>query len=251
MISQDTSAYGVDIGYAKSAWRDREVAARMTPLCEALSDLGIWIRLHYVYPYPHVDDILPLMQSGQVLPYLDIPFQHASERILRAMKRPAASVKTLDRIAAWRELVPNLAIRSTFIVGFPGETEADFEELLDWLDEAQLDRVGCFEFEPVAGAAANQLPDAVPDQIKEERWHRLMARQQEISTSRLQGKVGSTIRVIVDEAGDDEAIARSEGDAPEIDGKVLISNVHAAVGDILTVKVERSGPYDLWAHPIE
>ena len=251
VISQDTSAYGVDIGYAKSAWRDREVAARMTPLCEALSDLGIWIRLHYVYPYPHVDDILPLMQSGQVLPYLDIPFQHASERILRAMKRPAASVKTLDRIAAWRELVPNLAIRSTFIVGFPGETEADFEELLDWLDEAQLDRVGCFEFEPVAGAAANQLPDAVPDQIKEERWHRLMARQQEISTSRLQGKVGSTIRVIVDEAGDDEAIARSEGDAPEIDGKVLISNVHAAVGDILTVKVERSGPYDLWAHPIE
>ncbi|MGI9257975.1 MAG: 30S ribosomal protein S12 methylthiotransferase RimO, partial [Gammaproteobacteria bacterium] len=251
VISQDTSAYGVDIRYEKSAWRDREVAARMTELCEALSELGILIRLHYVYPYPHVDEIMPLMQSGQVLPYLDVPFQHANERILKSMKRPAASVRTLERIATWRKLVPNIAIRSTFIVGFPGETDADFEELLEWLDEAQLDRVGCFEFEPVSGAPANHLPDAVPDEVKEERWHRLMARQQEISASRLQMKVGTTISVIVDEVGDGETIARSEGDAPEIDGKVLISNADAEVGDILTVEVERAGPYDLWGRAID
>ena len=251
VISQDTSAYGVDIRYEKSAWHDREVAARMTELCEALSELGIWIRLHYVYPYPHVDEIMPLMQDGRVLPYLDVPFQHASERILKSMKRPAASVRTLERIAAWRKLVPDIAIRSTFIVGFPGETDADFEELLEWLDEAQLDRVGCFEFEPVSGAPANQLPDAVPDEVKEERWHRLMARQQEISASRLQMKVGTTIDVIVDGIGDGELIARSQGDAPEIDGKVLVSNTDARIGDILTVEVERAGPYDLWAHAIE
>ncbi len=251
VISQDTSAYGVDLRYANSIWRDREVAARMFELCEALSELDTWIRLHYVYPYPHVDEIMPLMQSGQVLPYLDVPFQHASERILKAMKRPAASVRTLERIATWRELVPNIAIRSTFIVGFPGETDADFEELLEWLDEAQLDRVGCFEFEPVAGAPANALPDAVPDQVKAERWHRLMARQQEISAARLQSKVGTTISVIVDEAGAGEAIARSEGDAPEIDGRVLVSDADVEVGDMLTVKVDRAGPYDLWAHPID
>ncbi len=249
VISQDTSAYGVDIRYQESTWRGRSLPTRMTELCGALGEFGVWIRLHYVYPYPHVDELLPLMASGKLLPYLDVPFQHASKRILKAMKRPAATAKTLERIHAWRKQIPELTIRSTFIVGFPGETEAEFSYLLQWLDDAQLDRVGCFRYEPVAGAAANELPGAVPEEVKEERWHRLMAAQQIISARRLQQKVGKRVNVIIDEVADREAIGRSEGDAPEIDGKVLISGTGFAVGDIVTVTVERAGPYDLWATP--
>ena len=250
VISQDTSAYGVDIRYQESPWRGRSLPARMTELCHALGEFGVWIRLHYVYPYPHVDELLPLMASGKLLPYLDVPFQHASERILKAMKRPAATAKTLERIHDWRKQIPELTIRSTFIVGFPGETEAEFSYLLQWLDDAQLDRVGCFRYEPVAGAAANDLPGAVPEEIKEERWHRLMAAQQIISARRLQQKIGKRIKVIIDEIADGEAIGRSEGDAPEIDGKVLISDTGFAVGEIVTATVERAGPYDLWATPV-
>jgi len=249
VISQDTSAYGVDIRYQESTWRGRSLPTRMTELCRALGEFGVWIRLHYVYPYPHVDELLPLMASGKLLPYLDVPFQHASERILKAMKRPAATAKTLERIHAWREQIPELTIRSTFIVGFPGETEAEFSYLLQWLDDAQLDRVGCFRYEPVAGAAANDLPGAVPEEVKEERWHRLMAAQQIISARRLQQKVGKRVNVIIDEVAEGEAIGRSEGDAPEIDGKVLISGTGLAVGDIVAATVERAGPYDLWATP--
>jgi len=249
VISQDTSAYGVDIRYEDSTWKGRTLRTRMTELCAALGELGVWIRLHYVYPYPHVDELLPLMAEGKLLPYLDVPFQHASERILKAMKRPAATAKTLDRIRAWREVVPELTIRSTFIVGFPGETETDFDYLLDWLEEANLDRVGCFRYEPVTGARANELPGAVPDEIKEERWHRLMATQQAISAQRLQAKIGQRIEVIIDEAGDSEAVGRSSGDAPEIDGKVLVTGGNLAAGDIITAIVEEAGPYDLWAKP--
>ena len=250
VISQDTSAYGVDIRYQESTWRGRSLPTRMTELCRALGEFGVWIRLHYVYPYPHVDELLPLMASGKLLPYLDVPFQHASERILKAMKRPAATAKTLERIHAWRKQIPELTIRSTFIVGFPGETEAEFSYLLQWLDDAQLDRVGCFRYEPVAGAAANELPGAVPEEVKEERWHRLMAAQQIISARRLQQKVGKRVNVIIDEVADGEAIGRSEGDAPEIDGKVLISGTGFAVGNIVAATVERAGPYDLWATPV-
>ena len=247
VISQDTSAYGVDIRYAESEWRDRTIAARMTDLCAALGELGVWVRLHYVYPYPHVDELLPLMAQEKVLPYLDIPFQHASDRILRAMKRPAAEARTLERIRAWRREVPELTIRSTFIVGFPGETEDDFEFLLDWLEEAELDRVGCFRYEAVAGAAANQLANAVAEEVKEERWHRLMAAQQRISARRLQEKVGREIEVIVDQINEHEAIGRSQGDAPDIDGKVLLTGATLNVGDIVRARVEAAGPYDLWA----
>src|SRR6186713_291984 len=197
VISQDTSAYGLDIKYATSKWRDREVRAKFIELARELGELGVWIRLHYVYPYPHVDEVIPLMAEGKVLPYLDIPFQHASPRVLTAMKRPAAREKTLERIARWREICPDIGIRSTFIVGFPGETEAEFEELLAWLGEAKLDRVGCFRFEPVAGAPANALPDPVPDEVKENRWHRFMRAQQEISTRRLKAKVGRRVPVLV------------------------------------------------------
>ena len=247
VISQDTSAYGVDIRYTESQWRARPVAARMTDLCVALGELGAWVRLHYVYPYPHVDELLPLMAEDRVLPYLDIPFQHASDRILRAMKRPAAEARTLERIRAWRKEVPDLTIRSTFIVGFPGETDDDFEFLMDWLQEAELDRVGCFRYEAVDGAAANQLDDAVAEEVKDERWHRLMATQQEISARRLQEKVGREISVIVDEVDENEAIGRSQGDAPEIDGKVLLTGGAPEVGDIVRARVQRAGPYDLWA----
>ena len=250
VISQDTSAYGVDIRYQESVWRGRARAARMTELCQALSELGVWIRLHYVYPYPHVAELMPLMASGKLLAYLDVPFQHASDRILKAMKRPAATAKTLERIRAWRTEVPDLTIRSTFIVGFPGETERDFNYLLQWLEDAELDRVGCFRYEAVAGAAANELAGAVPEEVKDERWHRLMATQQAISARRLQKKVGRQIKVIIDDVADDEAIGRSEGDAPEVDGKVLVSGGRVAVGDIITATVERAGPYDLWAKPV-
>ena len=247
IISQDTSAYGVDVHYAKSQWRNRTITTRMTELCTALGELGVWIRLHYVYPYPHVDELLSLMKEQKLLPYLDVPFQHASDRLLRAMKRPAAEARTLERIHEWRRQDPNLTIRSTFIVGFPGETKNDFEFLMDWLKEAELDRVGCFRYEAVDGAAANQLENAVPEELKEERWHRLMEVQQKISTKRLQEKIGQEIQVIIDEIRENEAIGRSEGDAPEIDGKVLLTGNAFNVGDIVRARVEKAGPYDLWA----
>jgi ribosomal protein S12 methylthiotransferase len=250
VIAQDTSAYGVDIGYAASEWRGREIKARITELCEALGDLGIWVRLHYVYPYPHVDELIPLMAEGRLLPYLDIPFQHASPKVLRAMRRPAAEAKTLERIASWRRQVPELTLRSSFVVGFPGETEEDFQQLLDWLEEAALDRVGCFRYEPVTGAAANALPGAVAPEVTEERWHRFMAAQQAISAKRLQAKVGGTIAIIVDASDNDGIVARSTGDAPEIDGKVFLP-ADAAIrpGDQLEAVVESAGDYDLWARP--
>lgn len=251
VIAQDTSAYGVDIRYAASEWRGREVPARITELCEALGELGVWVRLHYVYPYPHVDELIPLMADGRVLPYLDIPFQHASSTVLRAMRRPAADAKTLERIASWRAAVPNLALRSSFIVGYPGETDADFDYLLDWLGEARLDRVGCFRYEPVTGAAANELPGRVPAEVTEERWHRLMAAQQSISEARLAARIGSTIAVMVDELGDDAVIARSEGDAPGIDGRVFLPpGLDVRPGDQFSAVVEAADAYDLWASPV-
>ena len=246
VISQDTSAYGTDLKYAASTWNKRDVRAKFLDLARELGTLGAWVRLHYVYPYPHVDDVIALMADGQVLPYLDIPFQHAAPDVLKRMKRPAAQAKTLDRIRAWREACPALTLRSTFIVGFPGETDADFELLLDWLDEAQLDRVGCFKYEPVKGAAANELAAAVPDDVKEERWHRFMARQQAISARRLNAKVGTRQQVIIDEVGATVAKGRSKGDAPEIDGAVYVSSRRPLrVGEIGTVKIERADDYDL------
>jgi ribosomal protein S12 methylthiotransferase len=246
VISQDTSAYGVDIRYAASTWRGREVRAKFLDLAGALGELGVWVRLHYVYPYPHVDEVIPLMADGKVLPYLDVPFQHASPDVLRRMKRPAAQEKTLERIARWREICPELVIRSTFIVGFPGETEADFQILLDWLDDAQLDRVGCFRYEPVAGAVANDLAAPVPSEVKEERWHRFMQRQQAISARRLKRKVGSRQQVIIDDVGSTVAKGRSRGDAPDIDGSVYVASRRPLrVGEIATVKIERADQYDL------
>jgi ribosomal protein S12 methylthiotransferase len=246
VISQDTSAYGVDIKYAASRWRDREVRARFIDLARALGELGIWVRLHYVYPYPHVDEVIGLMAEGKVLPYLDIPFQHASPAVLRRMKRPAAQEKTLARIAAWRAQCPDLTIRSTFIVGFPGETDDEFRELLAWLDEAELDRVGCFRYEPVKGAAANELAAPVPDAAKEERWHQFMQHQQAISRRRLKRKVGSRQQVIIDSVGPTVAKGRSKADAPEIDGSVYVASRRPLrVGEIATVKIERADEYDL------
>jgi ribosomal protein S12 methylthiotransferase len=248
VISQDTSAYGVDIRYRTGFWNGRPVKSRMTEMCEALSELGIWVRLHYVYPYPHVDELIPLMAEGKILPYLDIPFQHASPRILKAMKRPAFEDKTLARIKKWREICPELTIRSTFIVGFPGETEEDFQYLLDWLSEAQLDRVGCFQYSPVDGAPANELEGAVPEDVKQERWDRFMAHQQKISTGRLQQKVGKVIEVLVDEVDEQGPVARSKADAPEIDGMVYIdTDKHLQPGDIVSVRVTNADEYDLWA----
>ena len=246
VISQDTSAYGVDLKYAASQWKDREVRAKFVDLARELGSLGIWVRLQYVYPYPHVDDVSPLMSEGKILPYLDIPFQHASPEILRAMRRPAAQDKTLARIARWREQCPELAVRSTFIVGFPGETDADFAYLLDWLEEAEIDRVGCFKYEPVAGAASNALPGAVPDDVKRHRYDALMARQQKISTRRLKRKIGTRQQVIIDEVGPTVARGRSKADAPEIDGSVYISSRRPLkVGEIVTARIERADEYDL------
>jgi len=246
VISQDTSAYGLDIKYAASRWRDREIRARFYDLAAALGEFGIWVRLHYVYPYPHVDDAIGLMADGKVLPYLDVPFQHASPDVLRRMKRPASQEKQLDRIRRWRAICPELALRSTFIVGFPGETERDFEMLLDWLDEAALDRVGCFKYEPVAGAPANALADPVPEEVKEERWHRFMQHQQAISARLLKRKVGTRQQVIIDEVGPTVARGRSKADAPEIDGNVFVRSRRALkVGDIVTVKIARTDAYDL------
>jgi ribosomal protein S12 methylthiotransferase len=246
VISQDTSAYGVDVKYAPSRWRERDVATRFIDLARALGELGVWVRLHYVYPYPHVDDVIPLMADGKVLPYLDVPFQHASPAVLKRMRRPAAQEKTLERIRRWREICPELTLRSTFIVGFPGETEEDFALLLDWLDDAALDRVGCFRYEPVNGAVANDLAAAVPDAVKEERWHRFMQRQQAISARRLKRKVGTRQAVIIDHAGPDGAKGRTRGDAPEIDGAVHVSAMRPLrVGEIATVRIERADAYDL------
>lgn len=247
VISQDTSAYGVDIKYRTGFWQGRPVKANMQGLCEALAELGIWVRLHYVYPYPHVDNIIPLMADGRILPYLDIPFQHASLSVLKAMRRPAATENTLQRIQAWRGQVPGLTLRSTFIVGFPGETDADFEELLDFLDQAQLDRVGCFKYSPVDGARANALPNAVPEEVAEERWQRFMSRQKQISVARLAAKIGTRIEVLVDEVNGSEAIGRSSADAPEIDGAVIIEDAAGlAPGDLVTIEVDTSDDYDLF-----
>ena len=246
VISQDTSAYGLDLKYAPSRWKDREVRARFIDLARELGDLGIWVRLHYVYPYPHVDEVIPMMAEHKVLPYLDIPFQHASPEVLRRMKRPAAQERTLERIARWREICPDLTLRSTFIVGFPGETEPDFEYLLQWLEEASLDRVGCFKYEPVKGAPANDLAEAVPEEVKEMRWHRFMQVQQKISARRLKRKVGTRQHVIIDEVGPTVAKGRSMADAPEIDGAVyLASRRPLRVGEIASVKIERADDYDL------
>ena len=246
VISQDTSAYGIDIKYATSQWREREVRAKFLDLTRELGEFGVWVRLHYVYPYPHVDDVIPLMAERKVLPYLDIPFQHASPDVLQRMKRPAAQEKTLERIAKWRAICPDLTLRSTFIVGFPGETGQDFEALLQWLDEAALDRVGCFKYEPVRGAAANDLAAPVPDEVKEERWHRFMQTQQKISARRLKRKVGTRQQVIVDEVGPTVAKGRSMADAPEIDGAVYVASRRPLrVGEIATVKIERADEYDL------
>ena len=246
VISQDTSAYGVDIKYAESEWKGRRLPAKFIALARALGEFGVWVRLHYVYPYPHVDEVIPLMAEGRVLPYLDIPFQHASPDVLKRMKRPAAQEKTLERIARWREICPDLTLRSTFIVGFPGETDADFERLLEWLDAAALDRVGCFKFEPVAGAPANDLDGAVADEVKEQRWHRFMQKQQAISARRLKRKVGTRQPVIIDEIGPTVAKGRSKADAPDIDGAVFVASRRPLkVGEIATVKIERAEAYDL------
>ncbi|HJV11593.1 MAG TPA: 30S ribosomal protein S12 methylthiotransferase RimO [Burkholderiales bacterium] len=240
VISQDTSAYGVDVKYRTGFVRGRPTKTRMTELCRSLGDLGAWVRLHYVYPYPHVDEVIPLMAEGRILPYLDVPFQHASPRILRLMKRPASAEKVLERIRGWRADCPEITIRSTFIVGFPGETEAEFCQLLAFLEEAQLDRVGCFAYSPVEGAAANALPDAVPQAIKEERRARLMALQERISAAKLKAKIGRTLRVLVDEPG----VGRSSADAPEIDGVVKFRGGNA--GELRDVLIERADAHDLF-----
>jgi len=246
VISQDTSAYGVDIKYAASQWKDREVRAKFYDLSRELGELGVWVRLQYVYPYPHVDEVIGLMTEGKILPYLDIPFQHASPAVLRQMRRPAAQDKTLARIKTWREQCPDLALRSTFIVGFPGETESDFAYLLDWLDEAEIDRVGCFKYEPVAGATSNAIDNPVPEEVKTERWNALMARQQKISARRLKRKVGTRQQVIIDEVGPTVSKGRSKADAPQIDGAVYVSSRRPLkVGEIVTAKIERADQYDL------
>ncbi len=248
IISQDTSAYGVDIKYRTAFWEGRPVKTRMKELCEALGELGIWVRLHYVYPYPHVDEIIPLMAQGLILPYLDIPFQHASKRILKLMKRPAAAENNLTRIRAWREICPELTVRSTFIVGFPGETEAEFQELLDFLEKAQLDRVGCFQYSPVEGAAANELPDSVPDEVKQDRFERFMQTQSKISQAKLQAKIGSRQIVLIDTVGETDAVARSASDAPEIDGVVHVSvdDYDIEPGDFIEVDITGADDHDLF-----
>jgi len=248
VISQDTSAYGLDIKYAQSQWKGAPLAARFLDLSRALGELGAWVRLHYVYPYPHVDEVVPLMADGKILPYLDIPFQHASPNVLKAMRRPAHQEKTAGRIRRWRETCPDLAIRSTFIVGFPGETEEDFSFLLDWLAEAKINRAGCFKYEAVAGADANDLAGAVPEEVKEERWHRFMEAQKRVSETLLAQKIGRTIDVIIDEVDDDGAVGRSRWDAPEIDGSVFLDGDQGVrPGDIVRARVIGAGEYDLEA----
>ncbi|TVQ71598.1 MAG: 30S ribosomal protein S12 methylthiotransferase RimO [Oceanospirillales bacterium] len=251
IVSQDTSAYGVDLKYPLGIWNGRPVKTRLLELCQALGDLGVWVRLHYVYPYPSVDKVIPLMAEGKILPYLDIPFQHASPRVLKMMKRPAHAENTLERIRTWRAICPELVIRSTFIVGFPGETEEDFQELLDFLEEAQLDRVGCFQYSPVDGATANDIAEHIPDDIKQDRWERFMAVQARISAAKLQQKIGTEIDVIIDEVVEEGAVGRSKADAPEIDGQVYLDNAtHLIPGTIVRARVVDADEYDLWAEPI-
>ncbi len=252
VISQDTSAYGIDTRYEPAEWQGKTINTRFYDLCEQLGELGIWVRLHYVYPYPHVDDIIPLMRDGLILPYLDIPLQHASTRVLKAMKRPASSENTLARIAHWRDICPNITIRSTFIVGFPGETEEEFEELLTFLQAAKLDRVGCFKYSPVDGAKANELADPVPEDIKEERYHRFMQVQAEISRDKLQAKIGSIQSVLIDAISDEQIVARSMSDAPEIDGLVYLPpNPDVKIGTRVDVTITDSDDYDLYGNFIE
>jgi ribosomal protein S12 methylthiotransferase len=253
VISQDTSAYGSDIKYLPDTWRGERYETRFLDLARALGELGAWVRMHYVYPYPHVDKVLPLMAEGKVLPYLDIPFQHASPAVLKRMRRPAAAEDTLARIRRWRDICPELTLRSTFIVGFPGETEADFELLLDWLEEAQLDRVGCFRYSPVDGATANALAAPVADELKEERWQRFMETAARISADRLATRIGGTEPVLIDEidAAEDIAFARSRGDAPEIDGRVIIEGGGSLrAGEIVNVEITAADDYDLEARLI-
>jgi ribosomal protein S12 methylthiotransferase len=250
VISQDTSAYGVDVKYRSGFWNGRPLKTRMTELTKALGELGVWVRLHYVYPYPHVDEVIPLMAEGTILPYLDVPFQHASPRILKSMKRPASSENNLARIKAWREICPDITIRSTFITGFPGETEEDFAMLLDFLQEAELDRVGCFAYSAVDGAAANALPDQVPEEIKQERLARFMAVQEAISAEKLRRKIGTIQTVLVDEVNGDDAIGRTSADAPEIDGVVYLADAEGLQpGDLVEVKITDADGHDLWAGP--
>ncbi|MDZ7925206.1 MAG: 30S ribosomal protein S12 methylthiotransferase RimO [Marinagarivorans sp.] len=252
VVSQDTSAYGIDTKYRTGFWQGKPVKTRMYELCDALGDLGAWVRLHYVYPYPHVDDIIPLMADGKILPYLDIPFQHASPSVLKAMRRPGQQEKTLERIKRWREICPEITLRSTFIVGFPGETDDDFNYLLDWIDEAQLDRVGCFEYSAVEGASANALANHVPESLKKERWERFMAKQQEISTARLQQRIGSVREMLVDGIADGVAYGRTTADAPEIDGIITLDDDYGLQpGNRLNVRVTAADEYDLWGEPAE
>ncbi len=252
VISQDTSAYGVDRKHDLSPWKGGEVRAHITDLAREMGKLGAWVRLHYVYPYPHVRDLIPLMEEGLVLPYLDIPFQHAHPDTLRRMARPAAAARTLDEIAAWRAACPDITLRSTFIVGYPGETEAEFQTLLDWMDEARLDRVGCFKYENVAGARSNALPDHVPEEVKQERWERFMEKAQAISEGKLAQKVGRTLQILVDEVDAEGATCRTMADAPEIDGNLFIDAGFEALkpGDLAMVEVEEAGEYDLWGRLI-
>ena len=251
VISQDTSAYGVDVKYRTGFWQGRPLKTRMTELARALGELGVWVRLHYVYPYPHVDEVIPFMAEGKILPYLDVPFQHASPRILKAMKRPANSENNLSRIRRWREVCPDITLRSTFIVGFPGETEAEFGQLLEFLEEAQLDRVGCFAYSPVEGAAANALPDPVPEEVKEERRARFMATQEKISAERLARKIGKRMIVLTDDISKNKAVARSTADAPEIDGLVYIDKAkNVKPGEFIEVEITRSDAHDLHARQV-
>ncbi len=248
VISQDTSAYGMDIKYEPRTWKDKEYETRFQDLCEGLGDMGMWTRLHYVYPYPHVDKIIPLMAEGKILPYIDIPFQHASPNVLRNMKRPAKQDKVLERIQQWRRDVPDIAIRSTFIVGFPGETDDDFEMLMDFMREAKIDRAGCFKYEDVKGAVSHDLPDHVPEELKEERWHRFMQLQQEISHERSEAQIGRVLDVIIDDSNGESAVGRTKADAPEIDGLVHLENYpDLEAGDIVKAEITDADCYDLWA----
>jgi ribosomal protein S12 methylthiotransferase len=251
VISQDTSAYGIDVKYAPYDWRGETYATRFLDLARGLASLGAWTRLHYVYPYPHVEDVIPLMAEGRLLPYLDIPFQHASPKLLKAMRRPAHQERTLEQIRRWRSIAPDLVLRSTFIVGFPGETEEDFTMLLDWLKEARLNRVGCFKFEPVAGASANDLPGAVPEPLKEERYHRFMSAQQAISAEILKSWIGRDVDVLIDEVDEDGAVGRSYADAPEIDGAVILDGeIGLNTGDVVRARIVESDEYDLWGEQV-
>ncbi|MEC8443034.1 MAG: 30S ribosomal protein S12 methylthiotransferase RimO [Pseudomonadota bacterium] len=251
VISQDTSAYGVDLKYRTGFWDGKPVKAKLLDLCQELGKMGVWVRLHYVYPYPHVDDVIPLMAEGKILPYLDIPFQQASPRIMKLMKRPAHAENTLARIKKWREICPELVLRSTFVVGFPGETEEDFQTLLDWLEEAELDRVGCFKYSPVEGAKANDLPDHVPEDIQQERHDRFMQKAQEISTRKLARRVGTRMTILIDEVDEEGAIGRTIADAPNIDGMVYLNEFFdCQPGDFVEVEIEHSDEYDLWGSPV-